>query len=371
MSDRKALRTVLIFASAVLLVSLVLPIGYSGRIVAAVLASALAVFMWLFFKKRSIPSLNKGQVLMLMTVIALVYLMLYYLSGLRFGFFRSEHPFGLSSLLLHIIPIAAITVSTELIRSVTLAEEDKLSDALCYILCVIAEVATVSAFKGGFENIMDTVAAGLFPALISNLLYTYLSRRYGILPNITYRLIISLYFYVIPYVPAMADALFAFINLIVPIIIYWFIDALFEKKRRYALAKRSRLAIPVTVVAASIMLFVIAVVSNQFYIGAYVIATPSMTGELNKGDAAIYERYDDQVITEGQVIAFEKNDRVVVHRVVEIERINGATRYYTKGDANEDIDLGYIGDSDIIGLVNFRIPYIGYPTLWLRELFDR
>ena len=110
-------------------------------------------------------------------------------------------------------------------------------------------------------------------------------------------------------------------------------------------------------------------ISNQFHYGAYVIATPSMTGELNKGDAAIYEKLGDSPVIEGQVIVFEQNDTVIVHRVVDIQTINGITRYYTKGDANEDLDAGYILRSDIIGLVSYKIPYIGYPTIWIRSLF--
>ena len=117
------------------------------------------------------------------------------------------------------------------------------------------------------------------------------------------------------------------------------------------------------------MLFVVMVVSNQFYIGSYVIATESMTGELNKGDVAISFKYTDQPISEGQVVAFEQNNRVVIHRVVKIEVINGQRRYYTKGDANEDNDMGYITNAEIVGLVNYKIPAVGYPTLWLRSLF--
>ena len=62
---------------------------------------------------------------------------------------------------------------------------------------------------------------------------------------------------------------------------------------------------------------------------------------------------------------------MVIHRVVDIQIINGQTRYFTKGDANAAEDVGFIFDSDIIGLVNFKIPYVGYPTLWLRSLFNR
>ena len=120
-----------------------------------------------------------------------------------------------------------------------------------------------------------------------------------------------------------------------------------------------------------IMIFTVALVSNQFYYGSYVIATESMTGELNKGDIAIYERYKDQTIIEGQVIVFEQNGRAIVHRAVDIQVINGQTRYYTKGDANEDMDTGFIYDSSIIGIVNTKLPFLGYPTIWLRSLFAR
>ena len=163
----------------------------------------------------------------------------------------------------------------------------------------------------------------------------------------------------------------AFATLFIPLAIYLFIDILFEKKKRYALQKKSKLTVPITVIAVALMLGAVMVVSNQFRIGAYVIATPSMTGELNVGDAAIYERYDEQTIIEGQVIVFEKNDLVVIHRVADIQIINGQKRYYTKVDANDYLDSEFIYDSDIVGLVNYKIPYIGYPTLWLRGLFDR
>jgi signal peptidase len=96
-----------------------------------------------------------------------------------------------------------------------------------------------------------------------------------------------------------------------------------------------------------------------------------MTGEINKGDAIIYEEYDDQYIKEQDVIVFLKNDNRIVHRVVLMERINGETRYYTKGDANDDWDTGYITDADIEGVVLFKIPYVGYTSIWLRDVFKK
>jgi hypothetical protein len=54
-----------------------------------------------------------------------------------------------------------------------------------------------------------------------------------------------------------------------------------------------------------------------------------------------------------------------------IERIDGKNRYYTKGDANDAMDAGYITDADIEGIVLFKLPYVGYPSLLLREAFKR
>ena len=120
-----------------------------------------------------------------------------------------------------------------------------------------------------------------------------------------------------------------------------------------------------------LMVGTVMLVSNQFKYGSLVIATESMTGEINKGDVVIFESYDNQTVEEGQVIVFESRNSMIVHRVVDIEIINGNTRYYTKGDANEDKDVGFITDADIVGLANFKVPVIGYPTLWVRSLFER
>ena len=33
-------------------------------------------------------------------------------------------------------------------------------------------------------------------------------------------------------------------------------------------------------------------------------------------------------------------------------------------------DKNYITDADIVGLTDMKIAYVGFPTLWLRELLE-
>lgn len=372
LTDRRRLYIISSSALAVLLLGLFMP-STAGRIFCAVATAVFAALAYLFIKKKNIPSINKKTVILLMTVIGLLYLMLYYLSGLKFGFYRSGYKFNFRYLVRFFIPISVIIFSSEIFRWVIRAQNKKTADVISYLACAVSEILIYGTVVSstGFNGVMDLLAIAIFPALISNILYHYLSKRFGPIPNIIYRALITLYIYIIPFVPAMPKSLFAFLNLIIPLVIYWFIDILFEKKRRYALGKKHRVSFIAVIFVCILMTSVVMLISNQFRFGTLVIATDSMTGEINKGDAVIYERYEDQPIEVGQVVAFKSGRSTFVHRVVKIENINGVTRYYTKGDANEDLDPGYITEGDIVGLVDMKLPYFGYPSLWLRSLFKK
>lgn len=377
MTDKRVINIFSASVFAVLLIALLIPFGESGRIVAAILLLPAAVLVPIFIKKRNILSINTQQVLLIITVCALVYVMIYYLTGIKFGFYKNPYSLSVGNFFKYVLPIAAVIVFTEIVRFVMMAQNSKLARVLCYFSCVIAEILITSNIPSvtSFNRFMDLVAGALFPALISNLLYNYLTKRYGLYPNLVFRLLITLHAYILPIKSGISDSLVNFFKLLLPIVIYIFIDSLFEKKRRYALGNRSRfyrvMSGTLTVIIVVLMCGTIMLISNQFYYGAYVIATDSMTGELNRGDVAIYESYEDQLIKEGQVIVFEQGNSRIVHRVVDIKIINGNSRYYTKGDVNENLDVGYITDSEIVGLVNLKLPYLGYPTLWVRNLFKR
>ena len=374
--DRKKLYIISSVTLAVLLLTLFAPMG-RGRIIAAILLLPLAIISLINIKKRVALSINEKQVLLLVSFIGFLYFSFYYISAAYFGLVKSGYGIRPVIIFDFILPIAIIIVSVELIRHVLCVQGEKWGKVFAYFISLTSDVlicATIPSMTN-MATFMDVVALTFFPGIFANLLYNYLSVRYGFLPNIIYKAFTVWAFYLIPYASAISDSLLGFVNLILPIAIFVFIDSLYEKKRKYALGNasvlRKILSKTLTVVALIIMLGTVMLVSNQFTYGAYVIATPSMTGELNKGDVALYKTLDDTPILEGDVIVFEKDNTVIVHRVVDIQTINGITRYYTKGDANEDMDAGYIHRSDVIGHVDNKIPYIGFPTLWMRNLFKK
>ena len=368
--DKKILYTVSAILPLILSAILFLPTS-SSRYIAATLLLAFVGICSLLIKKRTAVSYNKKQVLGLVAVFGAIYLVLIYLSGIYFGFSQTFRSFG-NSLLTRILPTTVIIVSIEIIRSIMLAQRKRAATILCYISSVLADVLIAHSIGGihDFTSFMSLVGLTFLPAISANALYHYLSEKYGRLPNIVYRLIITLYAYILPVAPSIPDVLSSLAKLLFPMLIYFFISTLYERKRRFAKTqKKSRVAYVSVAVTMFLMVSFVMLISCKFKYGALVIATESMTGEINKGDVAIYEAYDGQEIEIGQVIVFNRYDSKIVHRVVKKENVNGIVRYYTKGDIHEKNDEGYVLEQDIVGIAQIKLPYMGYPTLWLRKLF--
>ncbi len=359
-----------------LLVLLIIPGEYTVWI-SALVTAALAVGTLFFVRKRSIHSINKRQVTVIISVIAILYLTLYYLSGLKYGFVVSmKGVLTLSSFFRSILPISLIIVASELIRETLIAQEGRPVTILSYAVGVASELVCaggigIHGLKSAFD-LADFFGMILFPALTANILLTHLSRRYGRAPCLAYRLIMTLYAYLIPATSDIPRALSAFVLLLLPIVSYWFIDVLFTKRKRKALQKST---LPGKLAFGAVMILLlcfILLITCQFRYGMIVIATESMTGEINVGDAVVFEQYEyiDE-IKENDVIVFEEYNRRTVHRVVRIDTVDGERRYITKGDANEGNDSGYRTDSDIVGVVRLKVVYIGYPSLWLRKIMNK
>ncbi len=369
-ADRKILYISSYSALALLLLAFFASTSYN-ELLCAIIMMAVSVFIPIFVKKRSTYDYKKRQITALMCFIGFLFVSFFILSGLLFGFVRALYRLSLDTLWRYILPITATIIASEIFRSVMLAQNSRHADILSYVICLLSEIllsAALSEIDSAYE-LVDMMAQVFLPAVIANLLYTYLSRRYGAAPNIAYRVLIGIFPYVIPISSAMPSSVYSMQKLFFPVLIYLLIDAVYEKKKRNSLAKKHIAGYVTSFIGMTCAVLFVMLASCQFRFGLLVIATPSMTGEINQGDAVIYEEYGEQKIEEGQILVFEKNGSTMVHRVVDIDNINGQTRYITKGDANENNDTGYITKSDVIGLVRTKLPMVGQPTLWLRDIF--
>jgi len=369
--DKKVICLVSTAAFAVLLTCFLVQVG-DGKLLTACLMIPLTVACCLLIKKRGAASIHNREVLLLSLVISVLYVIIMQLLGIYFGYFKNPYFVNAKMFFETVLPISVIIICSEIIRRVLLVQKSTYADIAAYLTCVLAEVLTFSNLVGitSFNRFMDLVGLTLFPALSANIYYHFSSKRFGAVPNIVYRLITTLYVYFFTSLIGISDAMNACIKIFFPLGMLAFVSALYEKKARKSACKGQKLSLAGMILGFVAVIAVTMLISCQFRFGALVIATDSMTGEINKGDVIIYEQYDDQEIREGQIIVFSQQTNKIIHRVVRIEEIGGEVRYYTKGDANYAEDPGYRTEADIVGLTDLKVAYIGYPTLWLHELLE-
>lgn len=371
--DKRVLYAVSIATLAVLL-GLLFAKMESSRISTAILLLPIAALTRLLIRKRTSASVHKREVLLIATMVGFLFVILLHMSGLYFGYYKNPYFVNTSILMKFILPLTVIIVATEVIRATILDQKNKFAGFVCFLSCVLIEVLAVSNIARiiNFNRFMDVVGLALLPAISANIYYHYVSKRFGMFPNIVFRWITTMYAYLLPTLSSASDALLSCIKIILPIGMMALITSLYEEKKRFARHKKgTALGRVAVVLTTAVVIALTMLISCQFRFGAIVIATESMTGEINKGDMIIYERYDDQIIEEGQVIVFLDGKSKIVHRVVKIDQFGGENRYYTKGDANVTLDVGYRTEEDIFGLTDIKVAYVGYPTLWLREILRR
>ncbi len=371
MTDKKALYILSTLIGGLSLLLLVLPFDYSIlQPICLFLPASLAVGF--FIRKKKVFSINKHQVFLVVAVSVLLRILIHYLLGLSFGMARRAVAFNWQQLLFSIGGSALVIGSSEFIRGVLIGQKEKWASIMAFLIGVSSDILLVSnlTLPKSMNLFMDMVGLTVIPAIIGNVLYQYLAKRYGIASSLFMRFALTVYPVIIPYITFTPEAIVAFGEIALPIFLYLFVSLLYERKRVTHRRQKKLLSAVYTTLSAVLMTLTVMLISCQFLFGALVIGTESMTGELNVGDVAVFERYDGQVIEVGDVIVFKSGSSRIIHRVVEITNIGNDLRYITQGDANEDPDMGSRSPADVIGLVRFKVAYVGYPTVWLNDLFS-
>lgn len=341
-----------------------------------------AFLVYRLLKKKGIHSIYKKQVMLLLIVFAFLYLGGFYLFGLFSGFTKAKFLFSWWTIKTFIIPLSIIIVTSEFIRVKLLAQDIKfefygkklnISAFFTYVAMVLVDLVIYTGVYdlSNIDDFLTALGFVLFASLSCNLLYNYIAVRFGGNGTIIYRLITVLFMFIIPFTPDVYIFFRSFLRMVYPYIIYLVLEWSYSKSNfvvAYKDKKRSIIEISAVVIVISL---IIMLVSCKFTYGIIVVGSRSMTGSINIGDAVVYKAYDgNEQINVDDVIIFEKNGIRIVHRVVDIQDFNGVVRYFTKGDANPKVDDDYITKKDIVGKVQFRVKYLGYPTLWVRALFE-
>jgi signal peptidase len=182
---------------------------------------------------------------------------------------------------------------------------------------------------------------------------------------------LAVYPIAIPILPDLGPFIYAVLDIMLPMLLFMRFNEFFITHRpipgRYKPVGQILWATPLVAVLATIVILV----SGIFQYWAMAIGSNSMQPEIQTGDAVIIDKdYGPaEEIEPGLVIAFRHDGRVITHRLIKTSRDASGPRLQTKGDNNNDNDAWLVREDELVGIVRWKIPLIGWPTVWLDRSF--
>ena len=378
----KSYKKIFIFESIMLLV-LILNVCNTNILKLYRLPIFLLIADFLFFLILGFEKDNKRlkkEVTFEVFICTIIFLLFYYIFGVFISFAYTDDYLTIYGIEKIILPLLLTIVFKEDLRKSLLTKcgDSKflmIYTVLIFILIDISSSLSIIKINDSY-NIFLFIALTLLPSISRNIFATYVSKNVGTNPIILYLIIMTLYEYIIPIVPNPNRYLKSIIDFIIPIIMLVrvikvvdkYSDKDYEIERNYNKLRVAYLIIPIFITS-----LVVYLVSGYFKYYAIAIASGSMKPVFDRGYVVVVEqvgaKYDNyDKLQNGEIIAFKTEKEIVVHRIIKKIETKDEVIYYTKGDANPKEDNYAIKRENIVGIVRFKVPFIGYPTIWLSEI---
>ncbi len=102
----------------------------------------------------------------------------------------------------------------------------------------------------------------------------------------------------------------------------------------------------------------------------YVVLSGSMSPAFDPGSLVAVVPVEPAAVSKGDVITFkDPNDpaKIVTHRVAEVIRDGTKVSFITKGDANNADDRTPVPAANVLGRVQFAVPYAGFVVDFVKK----
>lgn len=338
-----------------------------------ILLIPLGVSIWLLGYEKNRQRFQKDIILNIIIYTVLFQMMLY-IGGLFLGFIQNGYSLSIINMMKNMLPIIFVIIVSELFRYVinVKGQNNSYLIFLSMIIFVLIDVSLqihlydIQTLKG----LIELGCVIVLPSIAKNILLTYFSLQFGFQSTIFYRFMMELSIYFMPIMPDLNIYLKSVLSFLFPLFVLYITHCSFGKKETKIEVHKHGITKVVSVVFILFLLFVVGLTSGVFHYYSLTIGSGSMMPTIHKGDVVIVEKISKNKIStlkENDILIFEQGNKVVVHRIVEVQEENHVYSFKTKGDNNAHIDDWIVTQKQVIGKAKLKIPYVGYPTVWLNE----
>lgn len=332
----------------------------------------------LFLEEKHKNSHHQLDKIKIILILVILYEIIYLLTGLGVGYQNSPYSLKMIEILKNIFKVFLPFFMYEWVRTkLVLTTHSLLEYSFITVFFLLLQVDTSYLNRLiPLHQILEYGLGNLLVLGVESILLTFLSYQGGYRLNFAYTIPIQLAKIVLPIFPNLDWLLDSTLKYILFLLIFLFIryeEHSTNKKRSKTQIKKETpfKTIPIIIFMVIFVLFVagflpyrpVAVISN------------SMVPYFARGDVCIVRKITDysqiKEIREGDVIEYQSNDILILHRIIEIQETGQGFRYFTKGDNNLQQDLLPVEEEQVVGKVTYTIPYLGYPSVWFSEFIVR
>ena len=322
----------------------------------------------------------KKDVLLNIIIFLLMYYFITYFLGLFSGFVKSSYSLSFINIIKNTFPVIALILISELMRYV-LFNKTKRNLPCLIIGCLLFVMVDVNTMVHIYDvktalGITKMICLVVFPSITKNIFLTYLTMKVGYKNGIIYRLITEISTYLLPIFPDFGEYINVLLKTVLPIAIMARLNNMFNyysvrkiKDSRY----NSRKLVLYSVITFALLTIVL-LTSGLFTYQALTIGSGSMSPAIEKGDVIVLKSMKNEEarkIKKGDVLVYNHDNKIIVHRVIKKSNNGETISFKTKGDYNNTKDSWTVKQEDVIGIVKFRIRWVGMPTVALNELLNK
>jgi signal peptidase len=333
------------------------------------------VAAWLLVGFRPKCDIQGASSTQIVLVFVLFYLILIYLLGLVTGFLTTSYSLEPMMILRNTLPAVGVVVVFELLRYAIVKRIGDHKGALVGVALAFSAIwIIVNSTRYDLSSPMDSfefIGQGVLGVIAANAMLTFVAYKSDFRPTLAYALILTIYPYLVPIVPDLGPFIYSVLAIMLPTLLFIRFNEFFTTHRpipgREKRTGRIIASLPVVAVLAT----VVVLVAGIFRYWAMAIGSDSMQPAIGTGDVVIIDKSYGSIqdVELGSVIAFRHDGQVITHRLIEVKNSASGLQIQTKGDSNGSDDAWTVKESDMVGVVRFRIPFIGWPTVWLERTF--
>ena len=319
---------------------------------------------------------NRKRVFTNIAIVILLYFLVTYLVGLMVGFTRTIYnSFSVTNFFVNILPVVLIIGLSELLRYIFI--DKSYNNRWVTILSIIVFVLFTASYNfklynfSLYNDIFQYFGIVVLGNISTNIFLTIQCQKTGFANNIIYRLVMEVYVFLVPFTPALGPYVTAVLAILIPVVCSFVVYNTVKKEKLEKPPKSKRKNI---IFALLVFIVIVVVMSNSgfFKYQNMTIGSNSMKNYMSKGDIIILEKLEGEELKDlkkDDILVFRYNTKIIAHRIYEVINRNNELFFRTKGDANDQVDNNLVRENDVIGILRYRIRYIGLPSIWIQELF--